>query len=137
MGRFYFLRKLRSFGVCSRRLGIFYQSVVASALFYAAGCWGSIIVAGNTNKLNKPIRKTSSVIGCKMDTMVERRMLNQLLSILDNPDQPLRPLLDRQKLLFKQTDSATLLQGQIQEILVILISITLFKLVQHFSTSSD
>ncbi|KAI3356294.1 hypothetical protein L3Q82_017188, partial [Scortum barcoo] len=36
MSRLYFLRKLRSFNVGSRMLEIFYQSVVASAIFFAA-----------------------------------------------------------------------------------------------------
>jgi hypothetical protein len=79
---------------------IFYQSVVASALFYAVVCWGGSIGAGNTNRLNKLIRKAGSVIGCNLDTLeavVERRMLNKLLAILDNPDHPLHPLLDRQR----------------------------------------
>ncbi|KAI3355023.1 hypothetical protein L3Q82_017847 [Scortum barcoo] len=45
MSRLYFLRKLRSFNVGSRMLEIFYQSVVASAIFFAAVCWGSSIRA--------------------------------------------------------------------------------------------
>ncbi|KAG5279118.1 hypothetical protein AALO_G00106300 [Alosa alosa] len=38
--RLYFLRRLRSFNVCSKLLRMFYQSVVASVLFYAVVCWG-------------------------------------------------------------------------------------------------
>lgn len=66
----------------------------ASALFFAVICWGVSIGTGNTNSLKKPIGKASSVIGCKPDTMeavMERRMLNKLLSILDNTDHPLHP----------------------------------------------
>ena len=51
MSRLYFLRKLRSFNVCSKMLEIFYQSVVASVLFFAVVCWGSSIGASNTNRL--------------------------------------------------------------------------------------
>uniref|UniRef100_A0A3Q3FR50 Centrosomal protein 78 n=1 Tax=Labrus bergylta TaxID=56723 RepID=A0A3Q3FR50_9LABR len=43
MSRLYFLRKLRSFNVCSKMLEIFYQSVVASALFSAVVCWGAAL----------------------------------------------------------------------------------------------
>ncbi len=43
--RLFFLRRLRSFSVCNRLLQIFYQSVVASALFFAVGCWGGGIKA--------------------------------------------------------------------------------------------
>lgn len=50
-------------------------------------------------------------------TLVERRMLNKLLSILDNPDQPLHPLhTPTAELLLKQTDSTRLPQRQMQEI---------------------
>ena len=38
--RLYFLRKLRSFNVYSKMLCMFYQSVVASAIFFAAISWG-------------------------------------------------------------------------------------------------
>ncbi|KAG5283816.1 hypothetical protein AALO_G00046470 [Alosa alosa] len=37
--------RLRSFNVCSKLLRMFYQSVVASVLFYAVVCWG-----GSTKK---------------------------------------------------------------------------------------
>lgn len=67
MRKLFFLRKLRSFGLCSRMLDMFYQS--ASVLFYAVVCWGRSIGASSTNKLNELIRKAGSVIGCKMDTM--------------------------------------------------------------------
>ena len=77
MSRLYFLRKLRSF----------YQSVVASAIFFAVMCWGSSIRASDTNRLDKIIKKAGSVLGLRQEsfeTMVERRMLNKLLSIMDN-----------------------------------------------------
>ena len=103
MSRLYFLRKLRSFNVCSKMLEIFYQSVVSSALLFAAVCWGSSIGAGDTNRLNKLIKKAGSVIGCKLDTLenaVERRTLNRLLSIMENPEHPLHQLLDGQRSTF-------------------------------------
>ncbi|XP_071398745.1 general transcription factor II-I repeat domain-containing protein 2A-like, partial [Centroberyx affinis] len=43
--RLFYLRRLRSFSVCNRLLQIFYQSVVASALFFAVVCWGGGIKA--------------------------------------------------------------------------------------------
>ena len=36
--RLYFLRRLRSFNICRKLLWMFYQSVVASVLFYAVVC---------------------------------------------------------------------------------------------------
>ena len=98
MSRLYFLRKLRSFNVCSKMLEIFYQSVVASVLYFAVVCWGSSIGAGDTNRLNKLIKKAGSVIGCKPDTfevVVERRALNKLLSIMDNQEHRLHHLVNR------------------------------------------
>lgn len=38
-------------------------SVVASTVYFAVICWGSIIRADDTNTLNKVIRKAGSVIG--------------------------------------------------------------------------
>ena len=38
--KLYFLRRLRSFNICRKLLGMFYQTVVASVLFYAVVCWG-------------------------------------------------------------------------------------------------
>ena len=43
--RLYFLRRLGSFNICKKLLQMFYQSVVASVLFYAVVCWG-----GNSRK---------------------------------------------------------------------------------------
>lgn len=49
---------------------VFYQSVVASALF-AEVCWGSSIGGGNVNRINELMTKTSSVIGCNLDSFTE------------------------------------------------------------------
>ena len=105
MSRLYFLRKLRSFNMCSKMLEIFYQSVVASVLFFAVVCWGSSIGASDTNRLKKLIRKAGSVIGCKQDTLesvVERRTLKKPLSIMDNPLHPLHHTLVRQRSTFSK-----------------------------------
>ncbi|KAK0134631.1 RNA-directed DNA polymerase from mobile element jockey [Merluccius polli] len=92
MSRLYFLRKLRSFNVCSKMLEIFYQSVVASAIFFAAVCWGSSIRASDTNRLDKIIKKAGSVLGLRLESfesVVERRTLKKLFSIIDNNQHPL------------------------------------------------
>ena len=82
-----------------------YQSVVASTLFSAVVCWGNSIIASDANRLNKLIRKAGSIIGCRQDTfqsVVERRTLNKLLSIMDNPDHPLHHTIDRQRSTFSR-----------------------------------
>lgn len=71
---------MRSFNVRSGMLELFYQCVVASALFLAVG---SSIRASDTNRLNKLIKKAGSVICCKLETLeavVDRK--NILLSIM-------------------------------------------------------
>ncbi len=103
MSRLYFLRKLRSFNVCSKMLEIFYQSVVASAIFFAVVCWGSRIRASDTNRLDKIIKKAGSVLGLRLEsfeTVVERRTLNKLLSIMDNDQHPLHHTVDGQRSTF-------------------------------------
>ncbi|KAK0139056.1 Somatostatin [Merluccius polli] len=70
---------------------IFYQSVV-SAIFFAAVCWGSSIRASDTNRLDKIIKKAGSVLGLRLESfesVVERRTLKKLLSIIDNDQHPL------------------------------------------------
>jgi len=105
MSRLFFLRKLRSFNVCSKMLELFYQSVVASVLHFAIVCWGSSIGAGDTSRLNKLVRKAGSIIGCQLEHLeqvVERRTLKKLVSILDNPDHPLHHLLQGQRSTFSR-----------------------------------
>ena len=90
--RLFFLRRLRSFSVCSRLLKTFYQSVVASALFFAVACWGGGIKAGEASKLNKLVKKARSVVGLELDSLesvAERRLMDKLRAILDNPSHPL------------------------------------------------
>ncbi|KAK0147064.1 RNA-directed DNA polymerase from mobile element jockey [Merluccius polli] len=103
MSSLYFLRKLRSFNVCSKMLELFYQSAVASTIFFAVVCWGSSIRASDSNRLNKIIRKAGSVLGFKrvsLESVMERRMLNKLLTIMDNDQHPLYQTVDRQRSIF-------------------------------------
>ena len=73
--------------MCSKMLEIFYQSVVAGTILFAAVCCGSNIRASDTNRLDKIIKKSGSALGLRLEsfeTVVERRTLNKLLSIMDN-----------------------------------------------------
>ena len=82
---------------------MFYQSVVASAIFFSAICWGGGITARDTNKLNRIIRKAGFVLGSALEPLelvVERRMLHKLLNILDNTSHPLHDVLVKQKSIF-------------------------------------
>ena len=98
--RLYFLRRLRSFNICRKLLWMFYQSVVASALFYAVVCWGGSISKRNSNRLDKLIRRAGSVVGMNLDplvTVVERRSMKKLLAIMDNASHPLHTVISAQK----------------------------------------
>ena len=98
LSRLYFLRRLRSFHVCNKMLQMFYQSVVASTIFFAVVSWGAGIKAKDANKLKKLIKKAESVVGSKLVTLeevVEDRMLAKLLAIMDHPSHPLHKTLDK------------------------------------------
>ena len=67
--RLYLLRKLRSFGVQGAPLTSFYDSVVASAIFYGVVCWSSSISAADRRRLDKLIKKAGSTLGCPLDSV--------------------------------------------------------------------
>ncbi|KAF7711488.1 hypothetical protein HF521_000499, partial [Silurus meridionalis] len=69
--RLFLLRRLRSFGVQGELLKTFFDSVVASAIFYGVVCWGSSISTADRKRLDKLIRKASSVLGIPLDTVQE------------------------------------------------------------------
>ena len=77
-------------------LKTFYDSVVASALFYGVVCWGSSVSTADRKRLNKLIRKASSVLECPLDSVEvvgERRMTAKLSSMMDNDSHPLQDTL--------------------------------------------
>ena len=79
--RLFFLRRLRSFNICRTMLRMFYESVVASAIFFAVTCWSSGLKVADNNRLNKLIRRAGDVVGEELDTLMtvaERRMLSKL-----------------------------------------------------------
>ncbi len=97
LSRLYLLRKLRSFNICSKMLHMFYQSVMASTIFFAAVCWGTGINAKDSNKLNKLIKKAGSVVGTRLaplEEVVRDRMLGKIKAIMDNVSHPLHSTLD-------------------------------------------
>lgn len=78
---------------------MFYQSLVASAVFIVAICWGGGIRAGDAKKL-RLIKKAGLALGCCMDgfkVVVEKRTLNKVTAILDKKQHPLHELLVKQQ----------------------------------------
>ena len=63
LSQLYFLRRLRSFNVCKQ---MFYQSIVASTIFFAAVSWGAGIKAKDANRLNKLVRKQSLLLALSL-----------------------------------------------------------------------
>ena len=61
-------------------------------------CSHSLLGGQDTNRLKELIKKNGSIIGCKpytFEVVLERRTLNKLLSITNNPEHPLQHVLDR------------------------------------------
>ncbi|XP_014878868.1 contactin-3-like [Poecilia latipinna] len=96
----YYLRRLRSFNICGKLLRLFYQSVVASVLLHAVVCWGGSISKTDLSQLEKQIRRASSVVGTRLDSLAavaERRTLQKLEDILDNTRHPLYIVISSQE----------------------------------------
>ncbi|KAI4896059.1 hypothetical protein NFI96_010384 [Prochilodus magdalenae] len=75
---------------------MFYQTVVASCLFYAVVCWGGSIKKRDEMRLDKLVRRAGSVVGVKLDSVLkvaERRTLHKLVSIMDDDGHPLHIIL--------------------------------------------
>ena len=82
---------------------MFYQSVVASAIFFAAISWGSGIRACDSKKLNKLVLRAGYVMGTavvSLEVVMERRMVQKMLSIMDDNTHPLHNLVSKQKSVF-------------------------------------
>ncbi|KAI4888458.1 hypothetical protein NFI96_007525 [Prochilodus magdalenae] len=85
--RLYLLRRLRSFGVQGALLKTFFDTVVASAIFYGVVCWGSSISTADRKRLDKLLKRAGSVLGSPLDPVQvvgDRRMLSKLASMLEN-----------------------------------------------------
>ena len=90
--RMFFLRKLRSFGVSRTLMNIFYQSILASILFYAVVCWGNSITVDDRNRIKKLLKKAGSIIGIapeSLETTMGKRMEKKLDAIFNNNEHPL------------------------------------------------
>uniref|UniRef100_A0A8C6M681 Reverse transcriptase domain-containing protein n=1 Tax=Nothobranchius furzeri TaxID=105023 RepID=A0A8C6M681_NOTFU len=90
--RLYLLRWLRSFGVQGALLKSFYDSVVASVIFYSVVCWSSSLLAAERKRLDKLIRKASSVLGCTLDPVQvvgDRRSLAKITFLMDRVSHPM------------------------------------------------
>ncbi|XP_065809417.1 uncharacterized protein [Labrus bergylta] len=86
---------------------MFYQSVVASVLFYAVVCWGGSSKKRDAAQLDRLVRKAGSVVDAELDSLVtvaERRTLNRTLSIMDNTHHPLHSTFTRQRRVIQPTE---------------------------------
>ncbi|XP_031172325.2 uncharacterized protein LOC116062024 [Sander lucioperca] len=86
------LRRLSFFGVCRTLLKTFYDTEVASAIFYAVVCWEPGSPERDRKRLNRLVKRATSVLACPLDTIEkvrERRKLAKLASIMGNTAHPL------------------------------------------------
>lgn len=94
------LRELRSFEVCIDLLHMFYQTVTASSFFYAAVCLGGSMTDRNSRRLDKLVKKASSVISRRLDrltTVLEQLTLLKLQAIMGSKNHPLHNILTGQR----------------------------------------
>ncbi|KAI4898445.1 hypothetical protein NFI96_000501 [Prochilodus magdalenae] len=94
--RLYLLRRLRSLGVQGAVLRTFFNTVVASAIFYGVVCWGISISMADRKRLNKLLKRAGSVLGSPLDLVQlvgDRRMLAKLASMLENDSHPMHETL--------------------------------------------
>jgi len=79
---------------------MFYHTVTESALFCAVVFWGSCTTDKNCSRLNKLVKKASSVVGRRLDPLsavVKQRMRRKLFSVLENNKHPLHNILAGQR----------------------------------------
>ena len=98
--RLFFLRKLHSFNVRRPLLHVFYQSILASVMFYAVVCWGNGLKIEDKNKINKLIRKAGSIIGVMPDSLemiLDQRMGQKLRRIMNNVNHPMQTVFNALK----------------------------------------
>ncbi|TWW72645.1 hypothetical protein D4764_15G0000390 [Takifugu flavidus] len=94
--RLFLLRRLRSFGVQGPLLRTFYDSVVGSAIFYGIVCWSISITDRDRKRMDRLVRRASSVLGCPLDSVEvvgNGRMMAKLSSMLNNTSHPLQDTL--------------------------------------------
>lgn len=80
------MRKLRSCASCATGS---WTSAAVSALFLAVAYWGGGIESDDANKL---VWKSSSVVGLELhslEAVAERRMMDMMNTVLNNPSHPL------------------------------------------------
>ena len=71
---------------------MFYQSVMASVLFFGIACWGGHNRASDTHDLDRLVRRAGSVVGSQLEgveVVARKRTASKLDSILKNPSHPL------------------------------------------------
>ncbi|KAI3356200.1 hypothetical protein L3Q82_017184, partial [Scortum barcoo] len=71
-------------------------NVVASAIFYGIVCWASSITDRDRRRMDRLVRRASSVLGCPLDSVEvvgNGRMMAKLSSLLNNTSHPLQDTL--------------------------------------------
>ena len=77
-------------------LNMFYQTVLNSVLTFAVVCWGCSVGVCDKERLNKLIKKATSVVGQKLETVdsvFEKRLVTKVLKIERNESHPMHNIL--------------------------------------------
>lgn len=91
LSRLYFIRRLKSFKVCNKMLLTFYQSILASIIFFGVVCLGTGNNTKDASRPNKMLRKVESVVSSwlvNLEEVLEQRMPTKLLGVMDNTSHP-------------------------------------------------
>ncbi|KAI4890982.1 hypothetical protein NFI96_009124 [Prochilodus magdalenae] len=80
-------RSLKSCGVQGALLRTFFDTVVASAIFYGVVCWGSSISTAERKRLDKLLKRAGSVLGSPLDPV------QVVASMLENDSHPMHETL--------------------------------------------
>jgi len=64
---------------------MFYHTIIESALFYAAVCWGSCTTDKNCRHLDKLVKKAGSVVGRRLDPL---SAVEEIIFCLSSPQHP-------------------------------------------------
>ena len=91
--RMYFLRKLKSFGVSTRTMTLFYRAIIESVLTRSIIVWFDRVLISQLNKLDAVIRNAEKIIGINLkplEVIYKERTVTKTSKILKDSTHPAR-----------------------------------------------
>ena len=90
--RLFFLRKMRSFSVCSTMMMMFYRSFIESVLSFCMASWYGNLNQEYKDKLDRHVKGASKIIGvyqAQLSVVYEQQVLRIAKNIIGSPAHPL------------------------------------------------